>query len=169
MSSTRVGVDYAFPWDGLIAAFKFQGRPELAALLAGLLDPALADAAVDLVLPVPLSAARLRERGFNQAWELARRLARARRLAADAHLLLRVRDTPHQTGLGAEERRRNLRHAFLVEPSRKAALAGRRVALVDDVLTGGATSDEAARTLREAGAAEVQLWVVARTPPPGDD
>jgi ComF family protein len=162
-------VDYAFPWDGLITAFKFRGRSELARLLSDLLAWRLGQEsgdAAELVLPVPLSGARLRERGFNQAWELARRLARRRGLPADAGTLLRIRHTEHQPGLDARERRANLRHAFLVDPRHAARVQDRHVALVDDVLTTGATAQEAARTLRAAGAASVQLWVVARVRAP---
>ncbi len=161
-------LDYAAPWDGLIRHFKFHGQSELAVPLAGLLRDALArsdsDApAADLVLPAPLSDARLRERGFNQSWEIARRLGPR----ADPALLLRIRDTPHQADLPLERRAANVRGAFAVEPLRRREVEGRNVALVDDVLTTGATAAEMARTLLDAGAARVQLWVLARTPAPG--
>jgi ComF family protein len=170
-------VDYGFPWDGLLADFKFHGRAELGKALARRLAGALesteaalsAEGAPDLVLPVPCSRARLAERGFNQAWELARPLAAALGLPADAGLLLRLADTPHQTELGRSARRANLARAFMVEPSRRAELAGRHVALVDDVLTTGATLDAAAAELRRAGARSVTAWVFARTPAPGAD
>lgn len=161
-------LDYAAPWDGLIRHFKFHGQSELAMPLARLLHDALDEAAsaaplADLVLPAPLSDARLRERGFNQSWEIARRLGRR----ADAALLLRIRDTPHQADLPLDRRAANVRGAFAVEPLRRGELEGRSVALVDDVLTTGATAAEMARTLLDAGAAHVQLWVLARTPAPG--
>jgi ComF family protein len=170
---TVVAVRYGFPWDRLIADLKFHGRLDLAPVLAQLLqsrvasDPAHHD--VDLVLPVPLSDARLQERGFNQAWELARRVARGVQRPAEPAMLLRLRDTAHQPGLSAQGRRSNLSGAFLVDPRAGQRLQGRRVALVDDVLTTGATADEAAGTLLAAGARDVQLWVVARTPAPGED
>ena len=162
-------VDYAFPWDRLIVAFKFHHRPELATVLADRMHDAIeADGAgaVDLVLPVPLGPQRLAERGYNQAWELARRLAARRRLPADAVLLQRLRDTPHQIGLTRPQREHNLRDAMWVEPAHKPHLRERRIALVDDVLTTGVTADAAARVLLAAGAASVQLWVLARTPAP---
>jgi len=157
--------DYAFPWDRLIADFKFNGRAELATALADLLCAATATApAPHLVLPVPLAPRRLAERGYNQAWELARRVARRRGLAAQADLLTRPVETVHQADLPRAERLANLRAAFLVDPRRRDALRGRRVALVDDVLTTGATAREAAQTLLRAGAAAVDVWVFARTP-----
>jgi ComF family protein len=168
---TIAAVDYAFPWDGLIAGFKFHRRLELAPVLARLLSCALPprdEAQRLLALPVPLSGARLRERGYNQAWELARRVVRTSGDEARPDVLLRIKDTAHQLGLDETERRRNLRAAFLVDPRQAWRVQGRRVALVDDVLTSGATADEAARALLQAGAREVRLWVVARTPAPGD-
>jgi ComF family protein len=157
--------DYGFPWDQLIADFKFRGRVDLAPALAALLLQATADdAAPDLVLPVPLAPRRLAERGYNQAWELARRIARARRLPASAGLLARPVETAHQADLPRAARLANLRAAFVVDHRRRGALQGRRVALVDDVLTTGATVREAAATLLRAGAAAVHVWVLARTP-----
>lgn len=156
-------IDYAPPWDGLIRHYKFHERAELAALLAGLLREAVRDEPrPDLLLPAPLSEERLRERGFNQSWEIARRLG----LRADARLLLRIRDTPHQVDLPLDRRAANVRGAYAVEPLRRAEIEGRHVALVDDVLTTGATAAEMARTLLAAGAARVHLWVLARTPRP---
>lgn len=164
--------DYAFPWDRLIARFKFQQQPELATLLADALAaavrrmPTLPDA--QLVLPVPLSPARLAERGYNQAWELARRVAAAQGLPARHDALLRLRDTPHQVGLSRHARATNLRDAMWVPPEGQAAITGRQVALVDDVMTTGMTATAATQALLAAGAAGVQVWVLARTPSPQD-
>jgi ComF family protein len=158
--------DYAFPWDRLIAEFKFRGGLEWSAPLAECLVRALGaeDLAVDVITAVPLSPQRLRERGYNQSWEIARRVARQVHLPARGDVLLRWRDTPHQAQLDRRQRDANLRGAFM--PASAAArqwLQGRRVALVDDVLTTGTTANEATRALREAGAACVHLWVLART------
>jgi ComF family protein len=180
---TVCAVDYAFPWDGLIGRFKFGSHPELAGVFAGLLSaalgrlgsgieqgPARASLAAhntplaSLVVPVPLAPARLAERGFNQAWELARRVAAALGLPAAPAALQRVLDTPHQAQLTREERQRNLGNAFMPDARQRARIAGAEVALVDDVLTTGATARECAAALRRAGAASVQLWVLARTP-----
>jgi ComF family protein len=168
-SRTFAAVDYAHPWDGLIGHFKFHDALDLAPALTQRMLDALRrrdEPPSALILPMPLSDARLRERGYNQAWELARRLASALRCAADARLLLRVKDTPHQLALAPEKRAANVRAAFAVEPTRIAEVRGRSIALVDDVMTTGATAAEAARTLLRAGAIDVQIWVVARTPRP---
>lgn len=163
--------DYGFPWDGLITAFKFRDRVDLAGPLAQALAARIAGQGpqgAELVLPVPLSPARLAERGHNQAWELARRVAGTLGLPANATTLLRLRDTAHQVGLGRDARAANLRNAYWVDPAHAPRLHGRRVALVDDVLTTGATAGAAAQALLQAGAARVQLWVLARTPRPED-
>lgn len=160
-------VDYAYPWDGLISAFKFHAALDLAPALAERMVAAVEAASTtrpELVLPVPLGRSRLRERGYNQAWELARRVASVLRLKADARLVSRIKDTPQQFALPREQRAANVRGAFLVEPARAAELRGLEIALVDDVLTTGATAGEIALALAQAGAARVQVWVLARTP-----
>jgi len=163
---TVCAADYGFPWDRLVAGFKFHGAVELAAPLARCIADAAAATAPQpaLLLPVPLAPRRLAERGYNQAWELARRVARRRGLAAHADVLLRPVETAHQVDLPRAQRLANLRAAFVVEPRLRSELHGRRVALVDDVLTTGATAREAARALLQAGAAAVDVWVFARTP-----
>ncbi len=164
---TVCAVDYAFPWDRLIGAFKFNARAELAGALAGRLLQAVHRAEVprpELVLPIPLATRRLAQRGYNQAWELARPVAAALGVAADATLLTRPLDTGQQAELDRSERLLNLRTAFMVDPARRATVQGLRVALVDDVMTTGATVREASAALRRAGAASVQVWALARTP-----
>lgn len=154
---------YVFPADVLVQALKFRGELALAPVLGGLLAARLGAAArVDAVLPVPLAAARLRARGFNQALEIARVAARATGSALEPLLAGRVRDTAEQAALPLEERARNVRGAFRCA----RALGGASVALVDDVMTTGATLDELAATLKRAGAARVVNWVLARTPAP---
>lgn len=165
LSRCIVALDYLFPWDRLLQAFKFNERLDLAALLADRLDAAIRRSGTeppDLIVPVPLSDARMRERGYNQSLEIARRLrcAAQRQSRLCARTLLRVRHTGPQSRLPLDERRKNLRAAFaVVKP-----VYGLRVVLVDDVMTSGATLFEAADALRRAGAAEVQAWAVARTP-----
>ena len=164
---TACALDYGFPWDGLIAELKFHGRSALAGALAPLLAQAvrsLGGALPDWVLPVPLSDERLRQRGYNQAWELARRSAALLGLKARSDLLSRPIATALQHELDRATRQRNLRGAFMVEAAARAVVQGRRIALVDDVMTTGATVAESAATLLRAGAAAVDVWVLARTP-----
>ncbi len=113
-----------------------------------------------LLLPVPLHPLRLMRRGYNQALELARVLGAARALPVDAHALARVRATADQIGQSAAARRRNMRGAFAV----RAPLDGLHIALVDDVMTTGATFEALAQACRAAGAARIEAWAVARTP-----
>ena len=159
---------YAWPWPECIAQFKFRGDAGWAAPFATLMrsapwaEPELERC--DRVLPMPLAPLRLRERGFNQALELARRLAPDK---TDATLLLRTQETPAQRGLTRAERLRNLRGAFALEPLRAAAVRGRRIVLVDDVMTSGASLCAAAEVLRAAGATHIAAIVFARTDPPG--
>jgi len=150
---------YEFPADALVHALKFRGELALAGVLGELLSQKISSLEIDCVIPVPLSGARLRQRGYNHAAEIARHLARAK---LDLSLCERTRDTPPQMDLPFAERRRNVRGAFRCT----RAIAGASVAVVDDVMTTGATLNEVARTLKDAGAARVVNWVVARTFPP---
>ena len=147
-----------------IHAFKFGGRRGLAYplgdLLAGLGVSALPGAAPEVLVPVPLHPRRARERGYNQALLLARRVERAWGVPAAANALQRVAPTQPQTDLDAAARRRNVRGAFAVR--RPELVAGRHVVLVDDVLTTGATAGECARSLIRAGARTVGVITVAR-------
>ncbi|WP_394789191.1 phosphoribosyltransferase family protein [Rhodoferax sp.] len=158
-------VAYDYPWSQCIAAYKFRQQVGWAAALADLLrhspwvEPALEQC--QTVLPMPLSKERLRERGYNQALELARRLAPQK---TDAQLLLRTRHTAPQPTLHRAERLRNVQGAFAVEPLRAHLLRGQQVVLVDDVMTSGASLFAAAAVLRQAGAAHITALVVARTP-----
>jgi ComF family protein len=144
--------------------FKYGGRRRASGRLAqALLEDPAARALVgssDLLVPVPLHPRRLRERGFNQSAVLADEIARRTGCPVCPDALVRRTDTVPQAGLTAAARRRNVRDAFAVR--RKAAVAGRTVTLVDDVLTTGATAFACARRLREAGATEVRLLTVAR-------
>ena len=154
--------DYAPPVDRMIAALKFNGRLPLAdvfgRLLARAAAPVLTD--VDALCPVPLAFERQAERGFNQAHAIARRIARDSRRPLRPELLLRIRHTAAQMELPQDARRRNVRGAFAA----RGDLAGLRVAVVDDVMTTGATLDEVAAALKRAGASAVLNLVVARTP-----
>ena len=160
-------VDYAAPWDRLVTAFKFHDALDLAAVFADAIVAAERSRDAPrptLLLPVPLAPRRLRERGYNQAWELARGIARRRGIAAEGALLLRIRETAHQLALPLADRAGNVRGAFAVEPRRRAELAGRHVAIIDDVMTTGVTAAEVAGVLKQSGAATVEVWLLARTP-----
>ena len=160
--ATTVLADYAPPLDRMIAALKFGGQLPLAAAFGSLLARAAADAlaGADLLAPVPLSFERLSERGFNQAQEIARRIAATSGVPLRGDILLRTRHTAAQMNLALEERRRNVRGAFVA----RGEPAGKHIVVVDDVMTTGATLDEIAVVLKLAGAARVTNLVVARTP-----
>jgi ComF family protein len=116
------------------------------------------------VVPLPLAFEQLRERGYNQALELARPLARSLGVALAADALLRTRSTAPQHLLARDERKRNVRGAFAATATARERLASRHVLLVDDVMTSGATLDAASAALKAAGVAQVTVAVVARTP-----
>jgi len=188
--ATFAVLHYAFPVDRLVQQLKFGGRHAFhrlasadffaARMLAGQRPEG------DVIVPVPLSRARLAERGFNQALEIARPLARALALPLDAHSLLRSRDTPPQSRLPWKARRRNMQQAFacagdfsgktlivvddvmtsgatLDAVARCAGdFSGKTLIVVDDVMTSGATLDAVARCLKDHGATRVVNWVAAR-------
>lgn len=153
---------YAAPIDRAVQGLKYHaafrnGRwlaQEMARVLARRAQPL-----PTLLLPVPLHAGRLRRRGYNQALELARGLGRELSIAVEPQLARRLRATADQIGRSAVERRRNVRNAFAVDA---AALDGRHIALVDDVMTTGSTLAELARVCRKAGAARIEVWTAAR-------
>lgn len=156
--SIHAAYAYGFPVDALIHAYKYGARLSLAPLLAAAVARE-ACAGIDALIPMPLAPRRLRERGFNQAHELARHLGRALHLPVLGQACRKVADTPPQAALPWSARARNVRGAFVCE----ADLTGRRVAIIDDVMTTGATLNELARNVKRAGAAHVSGWVVART------
>lgn len=149
---------YEFPVDRLIQALKYGHQLPLAAWFGARLGQMLVAADHDLVLPLPLHPSRLRTRGFNQSLEMARPVARALGVAVDPTLLSRIRATPPQAELPLKERARNVRGAFACAGD----LAGKRVLLVDDVMTTGATLREAARILKIHGAGPITVAVAAR-------
>jgi len=149
---------YEFPCDRLVQALKYRARLALAPFFARRLVT-LRLPAIDVIVPMPLHPDRLAQRGFNQALEIARSLARLTGTALHPRGARRVRDTIPQTDLPYQERTKNIRGAFVVA----ADLSGKAVAVVDDVMTTGATLDELARTLKRAGAARVENLVIARS------
>jgi len=155
---------YAHPFDLLVTKLKFGRSLAAGRVLAGLWLAASNElpALPQMLVPVPLHPDRLRERGYNQALELARPLARVLRVPLKANLLERTRATPAQTNLDAKTRRRNMRGAFTINATGLPPAA--HVALIDDVMTTGATLRECARVLKRAGVARVDVWALARAP-----
>ena len=151
---------YEFPCDRLVQALKYRARLALAGFFArSLASRPLPE--FDLIVPMPLHPKRLAERGFNQALEIARGLARHLGRPIEPRGVLRVKDTLPQTELPYEERAKNVRGAFLC----RLDLSGASVAVLDDVMTTGATLNELARALKRAGATRVENLVIARTVP----
>ena len=160
---TIASVRYAYPWDGLIQAFKFQSETGWADHFSQIMCQtqraqwALAQA--QFVMPMPLSGARLRRRGFNQSDLLVQAISRHKHRP---DLLQRTRDTAPQSALGLAQRLDNLADAFAVRQSDVSTIRGAHVIVVDDVMTSGASLSGACGALREAGAKRVDAWVFAR-------
>ena len=164
LDQALAAVSYEFPWSSLVVEFKFHQRTGWARSIAALMrsvpwvEPAL-DAA-DWLIPMPLARERLQERGYNQTLLMARALE-PRKVRAD--VLLRIHNTPAQSSLSRRERLSSVARAFAVEPLSYGAVANKRVVLLDDVMTSGASMRSAASALRSAGAAHITGLVFART------
>lgn len=153
---------YDSPLQEAIRLFKYHKKVALADALGALMQCLSLDLlSVDAVMPVPLYATRLRDREYNQSLLLAERVSRARRLPLSYDNLIRTRDTPPQTELTRAVRLNNVRRAFAVQ--RPEEVAGKRILVIDDVFTTGATVNECAKTLRRAGATDVYVCTLART------
>ena len=153
---------YAFPLDKLIQTMKYGEQLALAYAFAEKLAHRIdKNSLPDCVIPMPLHPVKLRERGFNQSQLLAARTARELGIELLTDACRRVRDTPPQSALPWKERKKNVRDAFRCD----ADLTGKRIALVDDVLTTGASLNALAEAVQERGAIEISAWVVARTLP----
>lgn len=156
---TRAALEYAFPTDKLIQALKYGGQLALAKLLGELLTEALADQTrPEIILPMPLHPARIKMRGFNQALEIAKVIAKRFDIPLAPGLAQRVVDTTPQASLPIDTRHKNVKGAFACDQD----LRGKHIAVVDDVMTSGATLNELTKILKRAGAAQVDVWVVAR-------
>lgn len=168
--ATVVATDYAAPVDQLVLTLKFGSRLALAPLFADMLRDALLQNPTEqialpaILAPVPLGPQRLAERGFNQALEIAKPLARSLGIPLDAKLLTRVRDTRAQALLHPDERHKNIHKGFIVSDHAMDRIRGQHIGVVDDVITTGETLNELAATLKRYGAARVTNFVFARTP-----
>jgi ComF family protein len=162
-NDTLALADYRAPLDTLAIELKFRGRLAAGATFARHLHAMFEDSGLpmpDVIVPVPLSAKRLIARGYNQAWAIARPLARLMRVPADAALVVRTVHTAQQSRLDQDTRRRNVANAFRIDGD----VRGKHIGVVDDVMTSGATLDALARTLKIAGARRVTNFVALRTP-----
>jgi ComF family protein len=164
----RAAARYSDTMRELVQSFKYRDRHEGLPLFARWLSQAgaelLADA--DLIVPVPLYPARLWWRRFNQSAMLALAVGRLTGLPVDCAVLKRVKRTASQVGLTAEQRRRNVRGAFKVDRAVRPRVKGRRLVVIDDVITTGATAEACARALKRAGAARVDILALARAVEP---
>jgi len=165
--ATHALFSYDYPLDRLLQNYKYKESLHLADTFAALfinnlLDPAPnIHAQTDLIIPMPMHRERLKQRGFNQALEIARLISKNRNIKLDFTSCLRTRLTPPQASLPLKERIKNIKGVFQCDKN----LQGLNIALVDDVMTTGASLNELAKTLKQAGAAHVECWVIARTLP----
>ncbi len=162
---TLVVTDYVTPYNMLIHALKFQHQLALAPLFAHLLARTLQQSIctrADFIIPIPLSAQRLSERGFNQSLEIAKPLAKRLQLPLHSSLAVRIRHTQAQSSLAFNKRKNNLRGAFII-PNSSGALKNKHILVIDDVMTSGHTVNEFAACLKRHGVARVTNLIFART------
>jgi len=163
---TVAAFSYRFPLDRLIWAMKYNEQLALAQIFASRLAERIDRSSLpDYLVPMPLHPAKLRRRGFNQALLVAARLSDLLHIPLLTHACHRLRDTPSQTSLPWKERNKNVRGAFQCDPNLTQDLTGKHIALVDDVLTTGASLGALAAAVRQCGATDISAWVVARTLP----
>ena len=152
---------YNFPIDAMMQRYKYGSMLSLCTFFGALLNEKVSPETVDLIIPMPMHPQRLQERGFNQALEIAKVLSKNNKEKLDYKSAERQKLTPPQASFPLKERVKNIKGAFNVNGN----LTGKRIAIVDDVMTTGASLNELAKTLKKAGASHVECWVVARTLP----
>jgi ComF family protein len=157
---TRAIFTYDFPINAMMHRYKYSSQLQLSQLFGQLLAQKVDLSTVDTIIPMPMHPARLKERGFNQALEIAKVLTKSHQL--NYKQVTRTKNTLPQASLPLKERAKNILNAFKV----KQTLTGQRIAIVDDVMTTGASLNELAKTLKKAGATHVECWIIARTPSP---
>lgn len=163
--ATLAALRYEFPLDAVMQHYKYGSALQTAHLFTHIMMTQLAKQqnahAINLIIPMPLHPQRLKERGFNQSLEIARLLSKQLGIPLDYHSAIRSKYTPPQASLALKERAKNIKGAFAVH----ADLSNQRIAIVDDVMTTGASLNELAKVIKKAGATYVECWVVARTLP----
>lgn len=159
--ATRSLFTYDFPLDAMIQRYKYGNMLNLGHIFGTMLSNKTNLADVDLVIPMPMHPTRLKERGFNQALEIAKVITKNYPEKLDYSSALRQKYTPPQASLPLKERVKNIKGAFKVTSN----LMGKRITIIDDVMTTGASLNELAKTLKQAGASHVECWVIARTLP----
>jgi ComF family protein len=156
---TRALFEYAYPIDALLQAFKYQHQLHLGHLFAQIGLNHFNPVGVDCMVSMPMHPKRLQERGFNQSLELAKGIAKLLQLPLMVAPCKRIKNTPPQASLPLKDRVKNIKGAFSCGDD----FQGKHVAIVDDVMTSGASLNELAKTLKQAGASEVSCWIIART------
>lgn len=152
---------YDFPLDAMMQRYKYGNMLNLGHIFGKMLSKKVDLANIDLIIPMPMHPTRLKERGFNQSLEIAKVLSKNCPQKLDFTSAQRQKYTPPQASLPLKERVKNIKGVFKIS----ADLNGKRIAIVDDVMTTGASLNELAKTLKQAGAAHLECWVVARTLP----
>ncbi len=163
IDNTIVLTDYAYPFDRYVRTIKYDQKPELIRSVAADLARLIArqeEMLPDIIVPVPLHASRMRQRGFNQASLLARHLGQILGAPVIDTIVVRNRETRSQSGLDHKQRRKNVHDAFTLNNNTDAM----RIAICDDVITTGATINELGRLFRDRGCEDIQAWALARTP-----
>lgn len=164
---TVAAFHYQLPVSRFISQLKYAGQLQLTSLLTDYLITQVEncyqhEALPDLIIPVPLHSKKIKQRGFNQSLEIARKIAGKLNIKLNFNLLIRVLNTPPQSSLDATQREKNLRNAFQLTDQAKKIIQGKTVALVDDVMTTGATVNELSRLLYRGGVARIHIWCIAR-------
>lgn len=167
--SSRIPFLYQFPMDQLISAMKYQAQPQLSKALSKLMAKQIKqqDMAVlpEALIPIPMHPSKQRRRGYNQATYLAKHLGKVFGIPIMHNALEKITSTDAQRNLSAKERQQNLSGAFRIKPSKMKQLSKlEHVAIIDDVVTTGATANEASHCLTKAGIEQIEIWAIARTP-----
>jgi len=164
--ATIAAFNFVYPVDALLRALKYRGELSVAEIAANGIIHSLAHQDLpDLLIPMPLHPQRLQERGFNQAMEISRRIARHTHCRLSTNSIIRLRHGEPQASLPLNKRAKNVKGVFAVNDVVSTDLRGKHIAVIDDIMTSGASLNELAKTLKKAGAARVECWVAARTLP----